>query len=537
MKKHLLCLVLVPLLAGGCAKVSVRKVPTLTQYNTWTDAQQRQADSMEGLRFYMPRPFINVFESFPVRTDIYTAQGELSPDGKYVLIRQISDLQGNSTLKFDDRPFTAVAAKDVQLDAAAAAKIAAALSSGIIPHGAEEKINDLQSKVDEQATTIKKAQDEKATTAAPPPTPGAEAPKTGQGRATMKNDNSALAYQPLRGNFDLLYLPDFEEQYAVKGVSGLGNFKLAMNMGQGWSLQGLDAVTDNSELNKRIFALIDTSMELGKAAASAAMGLPPGATAILPHGAQESIAGKVPAGTPVTLRIVLVHYAAKGMYPVLKPREMQPRVTDGDSSYRYAVDLFDPKGYPKHSGLYSPDVIAKAQSALESPRGSLTVPKYPYQYISFNTFQYVNIEAVTPVGGLGALYDRTGVKGDVGDRQAMDFTEVLRKLANAGPPADAGTDDITKAFINGMNAAIASAAEDSPLKGRVLDETDTIGTQHGSNVDVSIFMDEVEPTDGTEKEKIETAITGAAKASLEEALKKTNSKLGVGNLTVRWKRK
>jgi hypothetical protein len=125
----LISAVLIALLAGGCASVSVRKVPTPTQYNTWTDAQQREADSIDGLRFYMPRPFINVFESFPVRTDVYLAQGEVSPDGKYVLIRQISDLEKKVILSFDNRPFTAVTTKDVQLDAATAAKIAAAMSA------------------------------------------------------------------------------------------------------------------------------------------------------------------------------------------------------------------------------------------------------------------------------------------------------------------------------------------------------------------------------------------------------------------------
>jgi hypothetical protein len=528
----LIVAVLIALLAGGCASVSVRKVPTPTQYNTWTDALQREADSMDGLRFYMPRPFINVFESFPVRTDVYLAQGEISPDGKYVLIREISDLEKKVILGFDIRPFTVVATKDVQLDAATAAKIAAAMSAGIVPHGAEERIKTLQDKATDQAATIKKAQDDKA---AATPAPGTEPPKTGQGRTTMKNDNSAMAYQPLRGNFDLVYLPDFEEQYAVKGVAGLGNVQLAMNMGQGWSLQGLDAVTDNSELTKRVFSLIDSAMQLGKAAASAAIGLPPGASAIVPHGAQESVEGRVPPGTPVTLRIVVVHYAAKGMYPVLKPREMQPRVTAGELSYRYAVDLFDRNSYPWQEGLYSPEVIAKAQSAVESPRGSFTVPKYPYQYISFNTFQYVNIEAVTPAGGFGELYDRTGAKGDVGDRQAMDFSEVLRKLANAGPPAGPAMNETIKAFVDKMKTAIKNAPAGSPLKGRVLNDTDTTGTPNGPNFDVSIWMNEVAPTD---KPKADEALKAAAKTALEAALRDTNSKLGVGIINdINWKRK
>ena len=28
-------------------------------------------------------------------------------------------------------------------------------------------------------------------------------------------------------------------------------------------------------------------------------------------------------GTPVTLKVVIVHYAAKGLYPVIKPRELK----------------------------------------------------------------------------------------------------------------------------------------------------------------------------------------------------------------------
>src|SRR5437016_1705056 len=73
----------------GCASVRVQKVPTPTQYGHWTDDMQRRADEMRGIRFYLPRPFVNVFESFPIRTDVYLADGVVSADGKYVLIKRI----------------------------------------------------------------------------------------------------------------------------------------------------------------------------------------------------------------------------------------------------------------------------------------------------------------------------------------------------------------------------------------------------------------------------------------------------------------
>ena len=73
--------IVVVLAVVGCSTVTVKKVPTPSQYVVWTDRLQAQADDMEGLRFYLPRPFVNVFESFPIRTDIYLAEGVVSADG------------------------------------------------------------------------------------------------------------------------------------------------------------------------------------------------------------------------------------------------------------------------------------------------------------------------------------------------------------------------------------------------------------------------------------------------------------------------
>ncbi|KAB2835315.1 MAG: hypothetical protein F9K48_04500, partial [Candidatus Brocadia sp.] len=64
---------------AGCAEVKIRKVPTPTQYGHWTDIMQHKSDNIKGFRFYLPRPFINVFESFPIRTDVYIADGVVSP--------------------------------------------------------------------------------------------------------------------------------------------------------------------------------------------------------------------------------------------------------------------------------------------------------------------------------------------------------------------------------------------------------------------------------------------------------------------------
>lgn len=436
----LVSLVAIGIGTGGCASVKIRKIPTPTQYIRWTDAMQHKADKMEGLRFYLPRPFVTVFESFPIRTDIYIANGLVSPDGKYVIIREVTSESGLSryiandprlvsiprTYIFDRSAFESEGGlAGAPLELADATKMIEALGG----------IKDL--KAQDVLTGVTGAR--KPT---PTPTPAASQrppqAATGMGRRASTNDNGAFAYQPLRGNFDLVYLPDFEEQYIVTEKSMLGNAMFEINLGQGWSLQGFNSLTDNSELNRRIFDLIDASIDIAKAAASGALGipglpsLPPGLPSnglFIPEGDGKTDlqTERIP-GTPVTLKIVVVHYAAKGLYPVIKPRELQERTIDPGDSFG-VLDLF--KIFPKvqMSSNLDPTAIARAQRAIDNQTGSYTVPRYPYQYLSFNAFRYMAIEVVRPTDDdtspFQHLYDKTGTQGDVGDARQGEITELL----------------------------------------------------------------------------------------------------------------
>lgn len=99
---------------AGCAEVKIRKVPTPTQYSHWDDLMQRKADNINGFRFYLPRPFINVFESFPIRTDIYIADGVVSPDGKYVIIKKVRDESGLNKYMVGEPGGTTIANRDIK---------------------------------------------------------------------------------------------------------------------------------------------------------------------------------------------------------------------------------------------------------------------------------------------------------------------------------------------------------------------------------------------------------------------------------------
>ena len=62
-------------LLSGCASVKIQKI----------DASGN-ASGPEGMRFYLPRPYVSVYEPFIVSAKSYLVRGQLSGDGNYVLI-------------------------------------------------------------------------------------------------------------------------------------------------------------------------------------------------------------------------------------------------------------------------------------------------------------------------------------------------------------------------------------------------------------------------------------------------------------------
>lgn len=394
---------------ASCARVSVEKVPTPTQYVRWTDDMQSEADAMEGIRFYLPRPFVSVFESFPVRTDVFLAHGVVSADGKYVVVesvRPVSDAAKLIASELTQRSFptSSILKADPEVTRAL-----------IKAH------TDSQGGSGDTITTGTSGDGQAAASAVAQPARG----KTGTSTRKVTSSNGAFAFQPLRGNMDIVYLPDFEEQYCVSSGAGLGNAEFELNLGQGWSLQGFNSIVDNTELNNRMFDLIDTAISAAKKAAGSAFA---GVTAHTlseqitgaPKVAGEPIGPQIP-GTPVTLRIAVVHYAAKGLYPVIKPRELAERAAGPINDF-LIIDLF--QWFPRPLGVseLDPQAIVNARTEVENVGSSRTTPRYPYQFVSFNTFRHLSVQVVRGDGPADdGLYDKTGTKGEAGDRQTGDF--------------------------------------------------------------------------------------------------------------------
>jgi hypothetical protein len=335
---------------AGCASVHVNKLDPATGAPL----------KPEGMRFYLPRPYVSVNEPFVIATAVYIATGEMSPDGSFVLLTEIPD-----ALK-SDIPVNPSLAKGTQKMGAIAIDANSVLVStpqagSAGPQGAPAG----------EKTTNPAAADASSKT----PPAGNATPSSGNASASapgvlqykVTNDNQAYGVIPQPRFFNIVWLPDWEEQYVITAKSGFGTANATINMGQGWSLQGLDAKADNSAAVKPLLDFYTATLGALQKAATAKIegplaaitGQPQGASAKTPTTAKAAFGG----GTLVTLKFTKARIVAPGLYKILKPNELKslPTLTPDEA---------------KH----------------------ILAPKYPFTDIPFTTYDVVVIEAARATG-------------------------------------------------------------------------------------------------------------------------------------------
>lgn len=322
---------------AGCTTVEVKKVPSKTQYEqVWDDPKQadrlqQRADRIRGNRYYLPRPFVSVYEPFVVDSSVYFLNGLVSADGKYILLGRLKQNAAEGLAGL------------IQGESVNAKIPAAILSAPIKPPENNGTAQSATSKLDQGTVSTGATEGGVAVdTGAGARTSQAPGPskKTGQTSIAVTNDNTAFALTPMRRYFDVAFLPDFDEQYAVVVRQGLGNAKTNLALGQGWSLQGLGVELDNQAVTDVVLDLFKTAADAAKTAGLNALGLPVIAagsgtvavpvldtgTAVGAPQAGAAVTTDKPlllGGQPVTIKITLVDYAAPGLYPLLKPREVR----------------------------------------------------------------------------------------------------------------------------------------------------------------------------------------------------------------------
>lgn len=329
------------LVLAGCANVKVTKV-------------NDPANQPEGLPFYLPRPYVQVYEPFVIASEVFLASGQLADDGKYLMLDKVGDkLKG-------------ILATDPSADAA---RIPAGSVRVPPPRGGVRGAPQMG----EDTTGAKKPDGDKPKDApgdkpAPQPASGGDAAPVGQ--SNTKVTQSSVPFPSVLGRrfFDVVWMPDFEEKYVIQRTQGLGNSDVGVTMVQGWGLYGMEAKVDNSALVKPLLDFYSTGLDaLSQLAKSKIL---PGSA--LPGAPQMGAAdGTLPAdralapGARVSVKITRVTVAAPGLYPVLKPSEV------------------------KKAAETTPD---------GSTTGRVLVPQRPYTNVAFNTYDVLVIEAARPEG-------------------------------------------------------------------------------------------------------------------------------------------
>lgn len=397
----------------GCASVSVRRIDT-----------NGTASGPDGVRFYRPRPYVSVYEPFVIASKAYVAAGRLTPDGRFIVLTKVPDELSNRIALHDDK--VVVDATKVLVSRKEEA-VRGSVQSG--------KLLDMVKEKAQEPNVIK---EETKKDGGPV--------KTGQLDLCVGNDNKAYAFQPGRRYFDIVFLPDFEEDYVVSAEARLGNASADIILGQGWSLQGMAMKADNDELNKRIFALMEDAQKLLTAAARTAVGMPP-----IPGGPQ---AGKLWAadqvfkgGTPVSVKVTVVRVVAPGLYKVLKPKELEK---------------FDSQ---KAAGI-DPDYNNRT-----------LVPIAPLTDVAFNTYEVIVFEAAPVVGDSPLRMQQTV---DV----SMSNGAIINDINGSENDLSKIQDEI-KAGVNGMNipATVKVSLDGSTLSFKVTaNEGATLTSQNMTDI-------------------------------------------------------
>ena len=347
---------------ASCASVNVVKVTGDTQ--------------PDGIPFYLPRPYVQVFEPFVIGSKAYLVSGKLSPDGKYLLIDNTTDpLDGlfRSDLKREQAPK--------------------------VPVNIIRKAPGLGGSA--QGGTDLPAAAEAAASAASAAAGSASEPTGAQpvGNFNVSVTNTSALFPPTLGRrfFDVVWMPDFDEKYVVQAKPGLGNSNVGVTMTQGWGLYGLDARLDNSAVVKPLLDFYSTGLDaLSKLAKSKIF--PAGE--LVGGGAQGAIeTADLPPGARVTIKVTRVQVVAPGLYPILKPKEAL-------SAEKGAAAVQSKEGGPETAGASDTrDLVIRH------------IPQRPYTNIAFNTYEVVVVEAARPSGdtpmNLQRYFDQTGPDGSL----------------------------------------------------------------------------------------------------------------------------
>jgi uncharacterized membrane protein YgcG len=305
-------------MAFACgASIETKKVPSRVQYSAWTDDKQKEADEIQGFRYYLPRPYIIVKREFPWATRSIVVPGAVSADGKYILLDP-KTLNAAGLNAMPDATYPVFAN---------GATVAASGGGAPAPQG---NATGLQGSVvtDAGSDAAQGGHDGGSESGGGTSSEGGADGGGGDSGASDAASSFAVTGSStdhtvtLSDYMDLLYGPDFDEQYAVKPSGGISKADFAMQLGNGWMAESVNAHIDNTAVGSFIFDQLGKTFDLARNLTKLIPGVP---TAL--QGAVLTADAGQPSSQKALVKITTIEYVVPGLYPIYKPRELMECVT------------------------------------------------------------------------------------------------------------------------------------------------------------------------------------------------------------------
>ena len=203
-------------------------------------------------------------------------------------------------------------------------------------------------------------------------------------KIATSGDPSTSPQLKINDYFDIVMMPDFDQQYVINIQPGVGKANGAIGLENGWMMEKASVDLDNSKLGQFIFSNVEKLVDLGIDLAKVSTG-PGGIASLLAEGATGSssqglhVQGEAP-GATILLRVRYVLEAMPGLYPVLKP-------ADGEA---WKAPIFQPGAGDKDRVM---------------------VPYPPFTVVAYNVRRMVAIERVNVTSAAAAPPGEGAVAG------------------------------------------------------------------------------------------------------------------------------
>jgi hypothetical protein len=288
----------------GCATVKVEKV---------TDENY---EDVKGFRYYLPRPHVAVKKPFPIEGQDIFVTGTLDSKNRVVRI--------NTTGLGLAAP-GALSSLGATLDGSMASIPAASIHVRSLADS-----ENVQAKSGKEKTKEKSGEE-----------PEKEKEEEGDDKPADGGAKEGPGKVNLNDLFDIVYLPDYSEQYAIRPAPRLSKLKADFALADGWRLESVSLDLDNEGVREFIGNSVKDLLTLAAgipALGGGGEGEPEGEPdqgqdvgKMLTDYLKQKVSNMELIGTQDTKEesvMLRVRYAAEalpGLYPILKPHEIQDR--------------------------------------------------------------------------------------------------------------------------------------------------------------------------------------------------------------------